>query len=35
MTSLWEATVKAAPSLERWLDGSASELRVARLPRPA
>jgi transcription-repair coupling factor (superfamily II helicase) len=35
MTSLWEATVKAAPGLERWLDASASELRVGRLPRPA
>ena len=35
MTSLWEAAVKAAPDLERWLDGAAAELRVGRLPPPA
>jgi transcription-repair coupling factor (superfamily II helicase) len=35
MTSLWAAAIKAAPALERWLDGAASELRVGRLPRPA
>jgi len=35
MTALWEATVKAAPLLERWLDGAPSEFRVGRLPRPA
>ncbi len=36
MTSLWEGTLGAAPKLERWLEGgSATELRVARLPRAA
>ncbi|HEY8814810.1 MAG TPA: hypothetical protein VIP57_06870, partial [Candidatus Dormibacteraeota bacterium] len=35
MTSLWKSAVKAAPGVERWLDGAASELRVGKLPRPA
>ena len=35
MTALWEAMVKSAPGLERWLDGAASEFRIGRLPRAA
>ena len=35
MTALWERTVSAEPSLERWVSGTASQLDVGRLPRPA
>ena len=34
MTSLWEATVEAAPGLERWLDGCSVRAR-RRAPAPA
>ena len=35
MSALWEQTVGAAPELLRWLAAGPSELKVARLPRPA
>jgi transcription-repair coupling factor (superfamily II helicase) len=35
MTALWEATVGAAPALERWLAADAMQVSVARLPRSA
>ena len=35
MTRLWEATIAAEPRLARWAQRPASELAVARLPRPA
>jgi transcription-repair coupling factor (superfamily II helicase) len=35
MTSLWQAVVQSEPKLERWIARGASELEVARLPRPA
>ena len=35
MTSLWEGTLKAAPTLDRWLRGGSLELHVGRLPRSA
>ncbi len=35
MSSLAEGTVTAAPALQRWLEGSPSELEVGRLPRSA
>ena len=35
MSTLWERTISAAPPLQRWVSASASQLDVARLPRPA
>src|SRR5450759_1979365 len=35
MTSLWQSTLAAAPTLERWIANSKGELKVGRLPRPA
>jgi transcription-repair coupling factor (superfamily II helicase) len=35
MSLLWEKTIAAAPPLERWVNGAASQLQVGRLPRPA
>ena len=35
VSALWEQTVGAAPELLRWLAAGPSELKVARLPRPA
>jgi transcription-repair coupling factor (superfamily II helicase) len=35
MTALWEGTVGAAPTLERWLASDATQLSVGRLPRAA
>jgi transcription-repair coupling factor (superfamily II helicase) len=35
MSLLWEKTIAAAPSLERWINGAGSQLQVGRLPRPA
>ncbi len=35
MSSLWKAVLSATPALERWVNGSASELEVGRLPRAA
>ena len=35
MTLLWEATISAAPALDRWLRAGSSELHVGRLPRSA
>jgi transcription-repair coupling factor (superfamily II helicase) len=35
MTELWRGVVQSEPRLERWLARGASELEVARLPRPA
>jgi transcription-repair coupling factor (superfamily II helicase) len=33
--TLWQSTVAAAPTLERWLESPLGRLRVARLPRAA
>jgi len=35
MSTLWESTISAAPALERWVGGNATQLDVGRLPRPA
>jgi transcription-repair coupling factor (superfamily II helicase) len=35
MTSLWQSTLAAAPTLERWIANARGELKVGRLPRPA
>ena len=35
MSTLWERTVALSPGLAQWLDGSASEFRIGRLPRAA
>src|SRR6266850_8553636 len=35
MSTLWESTISATPALQRWVGGSAPQLEVARLPRPA
>jgi transcription-repair coupling factor (superfamily II helicase) len=33
--NLWKSTIAASPELARWIDGSPSEVQVARLPRAA
>src|SRR5258706_6756237 len=35
MSTLWEKTISSAPALERWVGGSAQQVDIGRLPRPA
>src|SRR6267142_3958553 len=35
MSTIWESTISATPALQRWVGGSAPQLEVGRLPRPA
>jgi len=35
MTTLWEKTISTAPALERWVGGTAQQVDIGRLPRPA
>src|SRR5712671_630373 len=35
MSTLWEKTISTAPALERWVGGTAQQVDIGRLPRPA